>query len=372
MKGEHPHKLVFFVGTDAELIKLFPILLKITDLGLDYKLVCSGQNDLNHSYILNQIVKKPIDLELSSEDSIVKSARGLLTWFIKTNRITATAIRNSIAYSKSTVFIVHGDTVSTVMGAIAAKKLGLRLAHVEAGLRSFNWLNPFPEEIDRSIVSKRANIHFAPGDAAMENLKRAGVKGQIINTHNNTLIDSLAIAQTIPCKNAALEPLIAQPHSVMVVHRQENLNNLKLVREMVDIACQPSDSACAFIMHEPTRVTLQAMGLLDKLEACPTVTLLPRVEYCDFMKLLGSSDYVLTDGGSNQEELSYMGIPALILRTHTERQEGLGKNATLYDGSVDSIKHFLSTYQSMRRNPVSPEQSPSSIIADSLSKLVEE
>lgn len=366
------YDLLFFIGTDAELIKMFPVIQAAERSGLSYCLIGSGQNDLSNSCIMNEILKRSIDLELSKESSIKKTAVGLFSWFLKTTRHAAKSISRHLDASNNPIMIVHGDTVSTVMGALAARKLHVRVAHVEAGLRSFNWLNPFPEEIDRQIVSKIASIHFAPTQEAANNLIRTSAKGHIVNTINNTLIDSLAFTRTIPCKNAVIQDICTQKHHVMVLHRQENLANTKLVNRVVDLACaQNSDSQCVFILHEPTRVVLEEKGLLEKLRSCNSVTLLPRVEYCDFMKLLDSSEYVITDGGSNQEELYYLGVPCLILRTHTERNEGLGHNANLFNGDIEEIARFASSFEKHRCTPADVESSPSQIIINELVRLRE-
>ena len=141
--------IYFFIGTEAELIKLFPVMLQLQAQQVPYHIIASGQNDIVKSTILRALNGGHVDLELSKESDIKKSAAGLMQWFAATwhkgkKAIPAHFGRDTL---RGTTMVVHGDTVSTVMGAYLAKHFGMRVAHVEAGLRSHNWLNPFPEEI---------------------------------------------------------------------------------------------------------------------------------------------------------------------------------------------------------------------------------
>lgn len=360
--------LFFFIGTEAELIKLFPVMQELRDRGVPYRILASGQNDLKKSSVLRALNGGRVDLELSRESDIRKTAAGLLQWYAVTWRKAVPALtqafgRNALAGG---LMVVHGDTVSTMLGAYLGAKLGMQVAHVEAGLRSHNWLHPFPEEIDRVLTSRKATLHFAPGAAAAMNLCR--VRGRVVDTVYNTIIDSLAYSRRMPCRNPEVQALCGgDPYFVFVMHRQENLANKKLVQAMVGrITTQTKNQRCVMILHKPTEVTLNQMELLEPLRSNPAVVLLPRVEYFDFMKLLQGADFVITDGGSNQEELAYMGKPCLIMREHTERQDGLGENALLYNGDLNVVDEFVQNYTRYRRAPVAPKQSPAARIADEL------
>ncbi len=113
---------------------------------------------------------------------------------------------------------------------------------------------------------------------------------------------------------------------------------------------------------------MQEMGLLNTVKQNPHVTALPRVEYFDFMKLLEGAAFVITDSGSNQEELSYMGKPCLILRTHTERSDGLGQNVVMYHESMQVVDDFIAHCPDYQRPPIVPAQSPARMIATALIK----
>ncbi len=365
--------LCFFIGTEAELIKQFPVMLQLQEKNIPYQIIASGQNDIKHSAVLSVLGKEKVTLELSDESRIKKTAAGLLGWYAQTSAGQKKRFLEAFPHVNlpGSMMVVHGDTVSTVMGATLGVRLGMRVAHVEAGLRSHNWLNPFPEEIDRVLTSRKARIHFAPGQKAVDHLK--SVKGTVIDTVHNTIADSLAFSRQFPCANPSVAELRRAPYFVFVLHRQENLARKPLVEALVDrVFAQAETMRCALILHKPTEMAFLKMNLMDRILAHPNITVLPRTEYFDFMKLLEGSQFVITDGGSNQEELSYMGKPCLILRTHTERQDGLGENALLYGGNMDAVDAFIRHFEDYQRSPITPAFSPSERIADTLRAMLQE
>lgn len=356
----------FFVGTEAELIKIFPVILECKRRNLDYAIIASGQNDIVHSKILEQIDCGKVNLELSKESEIKKSALGLLQWWGSTYKRAINKIRTTFSetdFGKSSM-IVHGDTVSTYMGARIGKKLGMTVCHVEAGLRSHNIINPFPEEIDRMLTSRIAKMHFAPGKEPTENLRK--VKGTVVNTTQNTLLESLHFSYDIPVSDKIGE-VIGQDYFIFVMHRQENLANKRLIKTSIEeITTAAKTRKCVIILHQITKSTLESLNLMEQLAANSNIILLPRVDYFDFMKLLYYAKFVITDGGSNQEELYYMGKPCLIMRKTTERKEGLGLNAKLYGGDISEIRRFINSYMEYVQPEVKVDVYPSRIIVDSL------
>lgn len=362
--------MFFFIGTEAELIKIFPVIMQCQKKGVVCNIIASGQNDLKKNRILEYISLNGKYVELSQESDIKKSAIGLFSWFfstkIKAKRIIAQHF--NVADMKNKPMIVHGDTVSTFMGALIGKQLHMRVCHVEAGLRSHNLLNPFPEEIDRLLTSRIARVHFAPGSEAEGNLVHA--KGKVINTRYNTIIDSLMVSKEMPVITGSLKTVLTQDYFVFVMHRQENLMNREFVTQVITCIEQIAKQIkCVLILHKLTENVLQEMGMLQKLQSNPNFLLFPRVDYFDFMKMLDRAKYVITDGGSNQEELHYMGKPCLIMRKTTERREGIGLNARIFGGDVEEILNFANEYTNMQINSIAIEHSPSEIIVEALVKL---
>ena len=359
--------IFFFIGTEAELIKVFPIMLKLHDRGITYYVIASGQNNICKSCIFEQSECKYVDLELSSEVDITKSAVGLFRWWVCTYTSAEKRIRDHFeGFDLSSSFmIVHGDTVSTLMGAMIGRRLGMTVCHVEAGLRSHNILIPFPEEIDRLLTSTIARIHFAPGDEAYNNLKR--VKGERINTKTNTLFDSLAYSRSIPIESREIEDILKKEYFIFVMHRQENVADSTFVGNIINEIRRVAEKIhCVVLLHTITKSAFIKYGLFDTLEQDNNISLIPRVPYFDFMKLLEKSEFVITDGGSNQEELFYMNKPCLILRRVTERKEGIGLNARLFDGSASDIGRFIAEIEKFKVNNYIQSESPSEIIADYL------
>ncbi len=359
--------IYFFIGTEAELIKVFPVIVECQNNGAICNIIASGQNDITKSRIMEFTKLNGKFLELSKEESITKSALGLMKWFVKTKKLAAKAIENEFGQQElqGAYMVIHGDTVSTMMGAMVGKKLGMIVCHVEAGLRSHNLFNPFPEEIDRLVSSRMSEIHFAPGDEPAKNLKNA--KGQVVNTKQNTLIDSLRFSENIPV-DINIAEILSDDYFVFVMHRQENLANKKFVCDVAaEIINVSKQYKCVLILHEITKNAFKKFGIMDMLDKEDNIILQPRVDYFDFMKLLKNARFVITDGGSNQEELFYMNKPCLIMRKTTERREGLGKNARLFNGDASDIRKFVSEYKNNKREVSGIlNERPSQLIANIL------
>lgn len=362
--------IIFFIGTEAELIKMFPVIMECKQRKLAYHIVVSGQNDVVNSRILRDGKCGAVELELSDPKKIKKSSIGLLCWFMKT--IVSAKKRVKIQFPeldwKHSCMVVHGDTVSTVMGAWIGKSLGMTVCHVEAGLRSHNFFNPFPEEIDRMITSKLARVHFAPGNEPYQNLAKC--KGLIVNTYDNTLLDSLNFSRQISLESDVVR-FLDKKFFLFVMHRQENLANTNFVMEITEeINRMAVCMTCVVLLHEITKNAFDKLGVMEKLRENPNIIFQSRVNYFDFMKVLEKAQFVITDGGSNQEELHYMGKPCLILRKNTERLEGLGSNAQMYRGEITHLQEFMDHHKSMASTWKSSKESPSKMIADELEKLI--
>lgn len=357
--------LYFFIGTEAEFIKLFPVLAKLDTRKTPYTIIASGQNDISDSLLFQYIDHKTIDLTLSRGPK-KQTPLALFVWFIRTFIKGYMMMRQFISHAnRHAVLVVHGDTVSTVMGAYLGKLLGMRIAHIEAGLRSFNFLHPFPEEIDRVLTSKIVDVHFCPNEWAMKNVeKKQGVK---VNTQQNTLLDSLRIVTKRDMQSTLLKKVAKKKFFIFVMHRQENLMNEDLVKSIVKLMVKQAEKmTCVFILHKPTKVALEHHGLLKRIEEHRKIITTDRLPYIEIMNLMKNAEFLVTDGGSNQEESYYFGKPCLVLRQHTERIEGIDANVVLSMNNITNIKSFLNNYTEFQREPVSKHIQPSSIIANYL------
>lgn len=342
-------------------------MIRARKRGIDYHVIASGQNDISKSRVLQFANDGQIDLQLSEEKDITKSSSGLMKWHMSTTKLAKREVADKLlkdGNSSEICMVVHGDTVSTVMGAYTGKKLGMKVTHIEAGLRSHHWFNPFPEEIDRMLVSRMATYHFAPGEKAAENLKG---KSGVFNTGINTLYESYQYALKQECREHIIEKLREEDYFVLVVHRQENVSNTDLMKQIIRRArVVAKQHKCVLVFHRITEIKLQELGLMDEISADAGFVTVPRMDYFDFMKLLKGSQFVITDGGSNQEELSYMGKPALILRKSTERNEGIGENALLYHGDPSEIDYFVDHYMDYRRDEAAYQERVADLILDKM------
>ncbi len=266
-------------------------------------------------------------------------------------------------------FIVHGDTVSSLMGSFVAVVSGLKLVHIESGLRSFNFFEPFPEEICRYIISRLADIHFCPNAWSVNNLQ--GINRDKVNTFENTLIEIFWSA----IKTKAKDPFVRQiqkqnkRYFVMVIHRQEHvLFKQEQTKEMIKfiLAAAPKKLMCLFLIHDISTNFVHSLSYLIPQEVANNIIKVKRLPYFEFMHLLQGSEFLITDGGSNQEEMYYMGKPCLLLRARTERTEGLNKNVVLSENKKRTIIHFMKNYKDYIYAPIKIRKVPSKIIVDYL------
>lgn len=350
-----------FLGTKAQLVKMGPIMKLMQDEGIDYNFIRSGQHWDTFSDILNNfgITKDPDHILYQGEDITGIAQMGKWAAEILLKYRSKKVLSELFQGDNKGIVLNHGDTFSTLLGAYLGKKHGLHCGHVESGLRSFNYFHPFPEELTRVITFRLCDYHFAPGEWALNNLEKH--KGEKVNTHYNTLLDSLELSAQ--SGNAISE----KPFGLVSIHRFENIFKKKRLRSIIDaLIDSPLDQRLLFILHKPTENKLREYGLLEKLVNDDRIELHPRYDYFSFMSLLRSSEYLVTDGGSNQEECFYLGKPCLLMREKTERQEGLQKNVVLSRYKTDLINHFLSNYTHYTTEAVIPDRSPSRIILDSI------
>ena len=284
--------IIVLIGTRAQLIKMAPVMTKMEASNLEYLFVLTGQHKNTMMDLVYQfgIKTKPHLIYSGKEvDGIIK----VPAWFI-------ICIINFIKFKNNTlsglinnkhIILVHGDTFSTLLGSILAKLISARLFHVEAGLRSYNLFHPFPEELTRLITFYLSNVSFCPGEFAFNNM--AKYKTEQINTVQNTLIDATRHVLNETQKNKE-----EVNYCVCSIHRFENIffkhrflhiiSLLKKISRQIEIR---------FVLHPSTRKRLVKYDLLEELEQNPEFQLMDRMIYTDFIHLLSSAKFVITDGG---------------------------------------------------------------------------
>lgn len=328
--------LIVLVGTKAQFIKTAPVLRELDTQRVAYRLVYTGQ----HSETFEALeacfgTRPPDEVLVPGTEAATKSA--LLRWSARFWRAVAVRAKSE-EWRGSRIGLVHGDTMSTLFGALAIGYGGGRVAHVEAGLRSPKLMDPFPEEIIRRCVSRLSRLHFAPDSAAVANL--ASARGKVVDTGGNTLRDALRLA--LATVGSGRREGGGGGYGVVSIHRNENLSNAGNFDLLMEEVVRASASLpLKFVLHPATRARMQATGWMDKLQLCRGLELMERMDYPDFVRLLLGSCCLLTDGGSNQEEAAMLGLPTLLLRRATERSDGLGGNVALSGLRPRSIRDFV-------------------------------
>jgi UDP-N-acetylglucosamine 2-epimerase (non-hydrolysing) len=345
-------KIVTIIGTRPEAIKMAPVIkeLKRQSPSFEQVIVSTAQ----HKQMLDQVlqvfgIEPDLDLDLMQENQSLAgfASRSLASLSETLSRLEPQAV------------LVQGDTTTGMTAALAAFYLGIRIGHVEAGLRSFDKRRPFPEEGNRRVGSCLADLHFAPTEGARRNLRNEGVPDHNIYVTGNTIVDALRM---IPLggqyDDQRLNELYLNGNRLVLVtaHRRENHGAplASICRALKALTNQFADLEIVYPVHSNPNVCGPAYR---ELRSCPRIHLVKPVSYRDLLKLMDRCYMILTDSGGIQEEAPSFGKPVLILRDVTERPEVLESGAgrlvgTNTDHIVDEARSLLTSpdlYGSMSR-----------------------
>ena len=333
-------KIAVIVGTRPEVIKLAPVYLELKkSKKLKPVLINTGQHrEMTDEMFKWFKIKPDFNLNLMKPN---QSLSGITTSAID-------AIYHLLKKIKPSLVMVEGDTVTVMAAGIAAFYLKIPVAHVEAGLRTNNIYNPFPEEMARRIVSELATIHFAPTENAVKNLKKENIKNNVYLT-GNTVIDALLYTtKHIRNKYKTVSPLIVKDldfkkYRVILVtmHRRENFgkphkNIASTLRKIVNAF---PDAAVLLPLHLNPNVRDVIKPVLKD---HPRIFLIEPPGYVPFVYAMKNCYMILTDSGGVQEEAPSLGKPTLVLRTTTERPEGIKAGSAKLVG-IDPKKIFKET-----------------------------
>lgn len=308
---------LFVVGTRPEFIKIRSVLLEFIRQKIPYRLIHSGQHyDYNMSEIFFKelgLPKPDIFLEVGSANQGGQTGEGL-------RKLEAILIARRPA-----AVIVQGDTNSTLFGALAAIKLGIPVAHIEAGVRSFDMT--MPEEINRRMVDSISTFCFAPTRRALENLRQEGRRREA-HLAGDTLVETAGrIREMALSRSRILDQLRLEPKTYAVVtsHRKENVDSPERSKELAK-SLLALDLPVVYPIHPRSRKMFSQFGLLKKMQEKITIT--DPLGYFDFLTLQNHAKLVMTDSGGVQQEASIFNIPCLTLRQNTEWLETIeaGKN----------------------------------------------
>lgn len=352
------------LGTKAELIKVAPVMAELERRGVTYRLVETGQHGAHLPGLRAQLGVKDPDVRLGGL-SDVESVGQAVRWMFGLARLSMgrRSLVERVFGGVGGVCLVHGDTPSTLMATLMARRAGLTVVHLESGLRSGSFRDPFPEELIRVFVMKRAEVMFAPDDTAAANLASMGVRGRVVRTSGNTGRETLA--SVVDDLEPGSGPVIAALHRVENLHRPGRLRSfLGLLGRLA-----ADGRKVLFVIHPPTGRVLAGHGGRKAVEASGVVTsdLLP---FAEFAAQLAAAPFVITDGGSIQEECSLLGVPCLLWRDRTERPDGVGANVVVsgYDTAV--VDRFLADPEAHRRPSRVDDTRPSVEIVDVLIRML--
>ncbi len=366
-------RISLIFGTRPEAVKLAPVILALRrEASLDIRVCVTAQ----HRGMLDQVLEvfgiaPDADLHLMRPDQAL-------------GELTARAMAGLDAYladEKPDLVLVQGDTTTVFCAALAAFYHGIRVAHVEAGLRTGRRDSPFPEEINRVLTTRVADLHFAPTERSRENLLAERIPADAIHVTGNTVIDALLLARrriaaAPPRVNglpAELQPAVDGPRIVLITgHRRENFGEgfRSICRTVARLAGDFPDHHFVYPVHLNPNVQAPVRELLS---GAPNIHLIDPLDYLPFVALMDRAHLILTDSGGVQEEAPSLGKPVLVLRDTTERPEAVEAGTAKLVGTDEALicsetARLLvdgATYADMARaiNPYGDGQASGRIVA---------
>lgn len=349
-------KVIFMVGTRPEAIKLAPVVRYFREKGNEKNaLLCStGQ----HKEMLNQALSDfelvpDIDLALMQPGQTLAGLSGRLFH----------AVDSLLQEEKPDWIVVQGDTTTVMTSSVCAFYRGVKVAHVEAGLRSFDRFHPFPEEFNRRVAGLIADIHFPPTEGAKKNLLNEGVPEEVINVTGNTVIDALLwITEKVRIEKPKLPEKVEnlliskEPYVLITGHRRESFGQgfLNICSAIRELAKKFPQVKFVYPVHLNPNVQKPVIEILGDV---PGVFLIEPQAYKPFVRLMDGCAMILTDSGGIQEEAPSLGKPVLVMRDVTERPEGVHAGTCKLVGSdqnmiVEQVSLLLTDekeYQKMSR-----------------------
>lgn len=327
-------KVLSVFGTRPEGIKMCPLVKEFEKRENIESIVCvTGQ----HREMLDAVLKI-FDIKPDYDLNIMKHGQGIVDISNKVLEGVSSVINDC----KPDIVLVHGDTSTTLNGALASFYNGIPVGHVEAGLRSFDINSPFPEEANRKLTGAIAQFHFAPTNTNKLNLEKEGITKNVWVT-GNTVIDALlgVVDTNYIFENEYLNTLDFENKKIVLLttHRRENWgepmrNIFEAVTKLVD---NNDDVEIVFPMHKNPTIRELAHEYFDDYKN--RVHLIEPLEYLDFANMMNKSYLIMTDSGGIQEEAPALGKPVMVLRTETERPEAVEAGTVVLAG-IDSCKIY--------------------------------
>jgi len=335
--------ILLVIGTRPEAIKIAPLIIKLQQQKalFNTKVCLTAQ----HRQMLDQVleffeIRADYDLDLMKPNQNLHSLTSDII----------TAIKPVYDEFKPDWVLVHGDTTTSTAAALAAFYSGAKVAHVEAGLRTFNKLAPFPEEMNRSITGRIADLHFAPTKASKQNLLNEAVAKETISITGNTVIDALKLGITKVNEQSNeivnLKSIINLNKKIILVtgHRRENFGDgFENICKALKVIAENNFDDVEIIY--PVHLNPNVQNPVNKfLSNQPNIKLIQPLNYESFIWLMNKSYLIITDSGGVQEEAPSLGKPVLVMRDVTERPEAVDAGTVILVGT-DTQKIITETEQ---------------------------
>lgn len=323
-------KILSVIGTRPEAIKMLPVVRALESRGgVEHRVALTGQHEMAAGILNAFAIGAHYDLEIMTPGQSLHEV----------GRRCLDGLGGVLADFSPDVAIVQGDTATVFFASVAAFFERVRLAHVEAGLRSHEKWAPFPEEMLRRMIDAVSDFCFAPTAEAAANLACEGVPGERVFVAGNTVVDALHAMRARPAQvqNRKVAELVKRAGRgtrlvLLTAHRRESFGQPMnaLFGAVADLARRHADVAVLYPVHPNPQVREPAKRILGN---CPRVHLTEPLAYGDLVRALGCADLVLTDSGGIQEEACAFGVHALVLRDVTERPEGVRAGAATLVGT---------------------------------------
>ena len=333
-------KIINICGARPNFMKIAPLMRAYESYkSIEPILVHTGQHyDENMSNLFFKqlgIPEPDLNLEVGSGSHAAQTAQIM------------TCIEPVLLENQPDWIVVVGDVNSTIACALVATKLGVKVAHVEAGLRSFD--NEMPEEINRILTDRISDLLFVTEPSGLENLLREGVPNEKIHVVGNVMIDTLKANFDKAQESTILEQhnLSPKAYNVATLHRPSNVDDPTIFARITEVMeTVQKDLPTIFPMHPRTRNNLGRLGLADRYDKMKNLHIIDPVGYLDFLKLVGSAAVVLTDSGGIQEETTILGVSCLTIRENTERPITIDKGTNTLVGTDPEV--ILAAYRKCR------------------------
>ncbi|MEW6510652.1 MAG: UDP-N-acetylglucosamine 2-epimerase (non-hydrolyzing) [Bacteroidota bacterium] len=314
-------KILIVFGTRPEAIKLAPVIQELRRYPSQFRArVCVTAQ---HREMLDQVLSL-FRIPVHHDMNIMQRGQSLEE---VTSRVLL-GMKAILEDERPDVMMIQGDTTTVMAASLAAFYAGIPVAHVEAGLRTWNKRSPFPEEINRVIATHLSDLHFAPTQQARDNLLREGIDPRRIHVTGNTVIDALMhVRKGLRVRRGYFERMFhdvdfRRKMILVTGHRRENFGEgfLNICEAIRDVAIRHPELEIVYPVHLNPNVQKPVRSLLN---GYPNIHLLEPQPYAPFVFLMDRSAVILTDSGGVQEEAPSLGKPVLVMRNHTERPEAV-------------------------------------------------